>query len=85
MATKTPKAKAPKAPKPAVEPDFMTAMELTAKMGVADTKTLDKAIAAGTVPPPWFWFGPRKRLWRRDHYLAMVATGRWPKDAFKRD
>ena len=58
--------------------DFLTAAELADRLKAADTKTLDAWIAAGKLPPPWLWAGPRKRLWRTDHYIALLKTGEWP-------
>lgn len=63
-------------------PDWMNATELAHNLGYADTKTLDKWIESGTLPPPRARLGERTRLWLRKHYNEFVATGDWPRDAW---
>jgi hypothetical protein len=64
-------------------PDFLCASDLAARLGVSDVKTLDGWIASGRFPPPWAWLGPRKRVWRADHYATFCESGAWPDEAFK--
>lgn len=63
-------------------PDFMTASELAHHLGYVDTKTLDRWIADGTIPPPRARLGERTRLWLRKHYTEFRDTGAWPRDAW---
>ena len=65
------------------EPVFMTKSQLAHEMGQVDTQTIDRWIAAGTVPPPHSRPGESTALWRRSDFEHYVATGRWPKEAFR--
>jgi hypothetical protein len=70
-------------PKKGAGSDFLTVTQLAERLGVADTKTIDKRIAAGSIPPPWVWLAARTRAWRADHYKEFHDTGEWPKAAWK--
>lgn len=67
--------------KPQVEPDFLSAPELARRLGVS-LDAVDKWIAAGSIPPPWTYFGSRRRVWRSDHYEAFRTTREWPREAW---
>jgi hypothetical protein len=64
------------------EPLFLTKNQLAYHMGEADPGTIDRWVEDGTVPPPHSRPGERTQLWRRDHFNAFVATGRWPAEAW---
>lgn len=73
MSTKAHRAKAQ------ARPDFITATELAAHLGVA-TETVSDWAARGLFPEPWSVVG-YVRLWRRDHYEHFRDTGLWPAEA----
>lgn len=63
------------------EPVFLTKVELATHLGCA-VRTVDRWIAAGTVPPPHSRPGPQTALWLRRHFTQYVETGAWPKEAY---
>lgn len=66
------------------EPVLMTKSQLAFAMGEVDTQTIDRWVAARTVPPPHSRPGENTALWLRSDFEHYVRTGAWPKEAYTR-
>lgn len=64
------------------KPAFINGAEMARELGVA-TVSLYKWVAEGFFPPQRCRPGACTRLWLRAHWDEFVATGKWPKDAWK--
>lgn|GEM_PF-2770677 len=73
-----------KGPTKKVEPVFITKTEIAHHIGLADATTLDKWIADREFPPPHSRPGGRFVVWLRSHWDHYVATGDWPREAWRR-
>jgi hypothetical protein len=63
-----------------VESDFLTARELTQRMGYKSNTELWRRVRAGIIPLPHSKRSAQIFVWRRDWYEHFRETGRWPKD-----
>lgn len=70
--------------KPKSTADFLSAPEMARRLGMRTAETIDRWISGGTFPPPWAYLGPRRRVWRADHYEAFRSTGQWPGEAWRK-
>lgn len=60
---------------------FVTSADLAHHMKCSRV-TLKRWIADGVVPRPHSCPGERHSLWKREHWEAFVASGRWPDAAW---
>lgn len=63
-------------------PIFIRSAELAGHLGCT-TSTIHRWVAAGVLPPPHSRLAERTAVWLRRHFDAYVATGAWPREAFK--
>ena len=62
-------------------PLFITKTELAAHLG-CHIESIERWVAAGTIPPPHSRPGVGHTIWLRRHFDAYVESGEWPRDAY---
>lgn len=77
-----PKRKRGRPPKVREAPAFITGADIAHHFGVS-REQFYRWVYDCTFPPPWAQPGERTRVWRRDHWDEFVATGTWPREAWK--